>query len=122
MLKLIPNLPDFVVGVSASGEVDAKDYETVLMPALDLALTRHNRIRFLYQLTPEFSGFTSKAMWDDSKIGLAHWKAWELVALVTDVHWVANAARMFSFAMPGRVKVFANSEMADAEKWIAAPA
>jgi hypothetical protein len=120
MMKLIPNLPDDVVGVRASGEVDAKDYETVLMPALDQALKAHSRIRVLYQLTPEFTGFTSGAMWDDAKLGLHHWKAWERFAVVTDVPWVAHATRMFAFVMPGLVKVFSNHELADAEKWIAA--
>jgi len=120
MMKLDSSLPDYVVGVSASGEVDAKDYETVLMPALDSALKRHNRIRVIYQLTPEFTGFTSGAMWDDSKLGIAHWKAWERIAVVTDIAWIAHATRMFAFIMPGMVKVFSNAELAQARKWIAA--
>lgn len=120
MMKLLTNFPDHVVGVSASGQVDAKDYETVLMPAIDAALERHGRVRVLYQLTPEFTGFTSGAMWDDAKRGLSNWKAWERIAVVTDLHWVANATRMFAFLMPGLVKVFSNQERTDAEQWIAA--
>jgi hypothetical protein len=38
MLKLMTTLPDHMVGVSATGQVDTKDYETVLMPAIDAAL------------------------------------------------------------------------------------
>ncbi len=120
MLTLLPDLPDSVVGISASGEVDAKDYETILIPAIDSALRKHDRIRVLYQLTPEFTGFTSGAMWDDSRLGISHWKAWERIAVVTDVSWVAHAARMFAFMLPGLIKVFSNKEKADAEKWIAA--
>jgi hypothetical protein len=120
MMKLLPNFPDHVVAVSASGQVDAKDYETVLMPAIDAALKRHDRVRVLYQLTPEFTGFTAGAMWDDAKIGLGNWKAWERVAVVTDVHWVAHAARMFAFLMPGVVKVFSNAQSPEAQTWIAA--
>jgi len=120
MMTLLADLPDSVVGVSASGEVDAKDYETVLVPAIDSALRKHERIRVLYQLAPDFTGFTSGAMWDDSKLGLAHWKKWERVAVVTDVGWVAHATRMFAFLMPGQVKVFSNKEKADAVGWIVA--
>lgn len=119
-MKLLSNLPDHVVGVSASGRVDAKDYETVLIPAIEAALQEHKRIRVLYLLTPEFEGFTSGAMWNDSRLGLAHLRAWERIAVVTDVHWVAHAARMFAFLLPGLVKVFSNQEQSDAEKWIAA--
>jgi hypothetical protein len=120
MMKLLTNLPDHVVGVSASGQVTAKDYEAVLIPAVDAALLRHKRIRLLYQLTPDFESFTTGAMWDDSRLGIAHLKAWERIAVVTDVHWVANATRMFAFLLPGLVKVFSNNEQPDAEKWIAA--
>ena len=45
MMKLLTHLPDHVVGVSASGQIDAKDYETVLIPAIDAALQKHKRIR-----------------------------------------------------------------------------
>ena len=120
MMKLLTNLPDHVVGVSATGQIDAKDYETVLIPAIDSALQKHKRIRVLYQLTTDFEGFTTGAMWDDAKLGLAHLRAWERIAVVTDVHWVANATRMFAFLLPGLVKVFSNEEQSDAEKWIAA--
>jgi hypothetical protein len=120
MMKLLTNLPDYVIGVSASGQIDAKDYEQVLIPAIESALQKHKRIRLLYHLTTDFEGFTTGAMWDEAKIGLAHLKAWERIAVVTDVHWVANATRMFAFLMPGLVKVFSNDEQSDAEKWIAA--
>lgn len=40
MMTLLANLPDHVVGISASGQVDAKDYETVLMPTIVAALQR----------------------------------------------------------------------------------
>lgn len=118
MMQLINNLPDDVVGVSVSGEVEAKDYETVLMPALEAALKRHDRVRILYQFTPEFTGFTAGAMWDDTKLGLAHWKAYERIAVVTDMDWIAHGMRMFAFLMPGEVKVFANNELDEAKRWI----
>ena len=37
MLQLMPDLPDRVLGVVASGEVSASDYETVLVPAVEAA-------------------------------------------------------------------------------------
>ena len=120
MMKLLSHLPDNVVGIAASGQVDASDYEGVLIPAIETALQTHDRIRLLYQLGPDLIGFTTGAMWDDAKVGLAHWKVWERVAVVTDVTWVAHATRMFKFLMPGIVRVFSLNEQADAEKWVAA--
>ncbi len=74
----------------------------------------------LCQLNPEFTGISSAALWDDSKLGLANWKAWERLVVVTDVYRVVHAARLFAFLIPGLVKVFSNEARADAEKWVAA--
>lgn len=51
---------------------------------------------------------------------MAHLSAWERVAVVTDVSWVANATNMFKFVMPCTVKVFSLKDRAVAESWIAA--
>lgn len=120
MIELLPNLPDHIVGVSASGQVNAADYETILNPAIDAALKKHDRIRMLYQLGPQFTGFTSGAMWDDLKIGVAHFRQWEKIAVVTDHHWIASATQLFAFAIPCPVKVFSTNELGEAEAWIAA--
>ena len=120
MMKLLPNLPDYVVGISASGQIDDKDYETVLIPAVDRALKNHTRIRVLYQLTPAFTGFTSGAMWDDAKLGVAHLRAWERIAVVTDIDWIRLSVTAFGFLMPAQVNVYSTAEAASARKWISA--
>ena len=120
MLELISDLPDTVVGIRASGQVTAEDYESVLMPAIDARLAQRDRVRVLYHLGADFTGFTSGAMWDDIKLGLGHLKAWEKLAVVTDVGWVAHAVRLFGIAMPCPVKVFPNAEFAAARRCIGA--
>jgi hypothetical protein len=118
MIELLPDLPEQVVGFVASGQVTAGDYETAVIPAIEYALKTHGRVRILYQLGPAFTGFTSGAMWDDMKLGMAHLKAWDKIAIVTDLDWVAGAMHIFRFTMPCPVKVFANSEFAEAARWI----
>ena len=61
MLELIPDLPHPVVGVAASGQVTAHDYETVFMPAIASRVAAHEKVRILYQLGPSFTGFTAGA-------------------------------------------------------------
>ncbi len=119
MIELIPNLPEHVVGIIASGQVTSSDYETVLVPAIEAKLAGREKLRILYQLGPAFTGFTSGAMWDDLKLGGAHMKAWERIAVVTDVDWISNATRLFGFAMPCPVKVFSSKEISEATRWIA---
>ena len=120
MIELLSDFPDNIVGIAASGHVSASDYETVLVPIVEAALKKHGKVRLLYVLGSEFTGFTPGAMWEDAKLGIAHFTAWEKVAVVTDVSWVANATSMFRFVMPCPVQVFPIKDRAKAEAWVVA--
>jgi SpoIIAA-like len=123
MLELIEGLPENTLGFTAKGNVSAKDYETVLIPAVQEKLKHHDKVRLLYHLGDEFEKFELGAMWDDAKVGLAHITEWEKIAIVTDVNWIQQAGKIFGFAIEtmsvtGDVKIFHNSELEDAIKWI----
>jgi hypothetical protein len=118
MLQRMPDLPDEILGIEATGEVTGADYESVLIPAVEEMLSRRTTIRFLYHLGDEFTGFDAKAMWDDAKIGLEHFSVWERVAVVTDVGWIRMAMKVFGFAIPGQVRVYANSDLDQARIWL----
>ena len=119
MVERIPDLPDNVLGFSATGTVSAKDYESVIIPAVEALFARQIEARFLYHLGEQFSGFEAAAMWDDAKLGLKHLSGWERVAVVSDVEWIRAAVKIFRLAIPGQVRVFHNRELADARRWIA---
>jgi len=121
MMALIPGLPATVVGLHASGQVTAQDYEQVVIPAIETALQAQPKIRMLYQLDDTVTGFTPGAMWDDMKVGFGHLTAWQRIAVVTDLAWMTTAIRTFGFVMPCPVRVFANSELAEANRWILEP-
>ena len=118
MIEKIPNLPDNVLGVTAKGTVTADDYESVIMPAVEALFSRHGKVRFLYHLGNDFSGFEVAAMWDDTKLGLKYLAGWERMAVVSDVEWIRGAIRLFGLAMPGHVRAFHNSELTEATRWI----
>ncbi|RKX40707.1 MAG: STAS/SEC14 domain-containing protein [Verrucomicrobia bacterium] len=118
MIASIPDLPGNVLGFEASGKVTGKDYETVLIPAVEEKLKAFSKIRLLYYLGSDFSGYELEAMWDDAKIGLKHLAAWERIAIVTDTEWIRSATRIFGFAMPGHVRVFKNDGFSAAKKWL----
>ncbi len=117
MIERIEGLPGNVLGFRAKGEVTGTDYETVLIPAVEQALATHPKIRLLYHLGEDFTGFDAKAMWDDAKVGLRHFTAWERVAVVSDITWLRVMVTAFGFVMPGQVKIFHNDEIEAAMKW-----
>lgn len=118
MVEKIPDLPDNVLGFTAKGKVTANDYESVIMPAVEALFSRQRKVRFLYHLGEDFTGFEAAAVWDDMKLGLKHLAGWERVALVSDVEWIRAAVKVFGLAIPGHVRVFPNREFDDATRWI----
>jgi hypothetical protein len=118
MVEQISGLPDNVLGFTGKGTVTAEDYESVIIPAVEALFSRERKIRFLYHLGDEFSGFEAAAMWDDTKLGLKHLAGWERMALVSDVEWVRAALKIFGLAIPGHVRVFHNRELAEATRWV----
>jgi SpoIIAA-like len=118
MLKLIDDLPDNVVGIEASGKVQADDYRTVLDPAAAAAIKAHDKVRLLYVLGDAFQGYTAAAMWEDTKLGLHDLSAWERIAVVTDRGALADAVRVLGWLIPADVRTYATSQLDDARAWV----
>jgi len=121
MLEPIANLPPGVWGVRARGKLSKDDYDQVMLPRLEEARRHGTRLRFVYQLGPEFAGFTPGAAWEDFRIGLRYLRLFERCAVVSDVEWVRAATRGMAPLMPCPVKVFGNDALPQAIDWVAAP-
>jgi hypothetical protein len=118
MLEVLPGLPDNVLGIRALGEVEDDDYDEILVPAIEDRLNRHDKIRFLYVLGPEFEGYDGGALWDDAKLGMKTFTSYEKIALVTDTAWIGRSVKAFGWLMPGEVKIFALADIDDARTWV----
>ena len=118
MLKIMNDLPANVLGVSAEGKITGTDYETVLIPALEEKLKANKKIRMLYQLGSDFSGFEMSAMLDDAKVGLKHISAWDRIALVSDHETINSFAKFFGHLMTCELRIFKNDELETAKSWI----
>lgn len=118
MIEMIPALPDNVVGIVAKGEVTKDDYVQRLVPAVEDALSRHDRIRLLYVLGADFTGFSGGAAWEDGKLGVGHIGRWERIAVVAREAWIRHAVNVFGYLSPGEVKVYDLADEADASAWI----
>ncbi|RLE18735.1 MAG: STAS/SEC14 domain-containing protein [Actinobacteria bacterium] len=118
MIRLIEGLPSNVIGFEAVGEVESDDYKNVLDPALDAAVADHDKIRFLYVLGAEFEGYSGGAMWQDTKVGVSHWAKFERIAFVSDHKAYDDMVKAFGWMIPGKLKVFALADLADAKEWV----
>jgi len=118
MLKIMNDFPDNVLAVSAEGKITGTDYETVLIPAIEEKLKTNKKIRMLYQLGSNFTGFEMSAMLDDAKMGMKHLSAWDRIALVSDHQMINTFAKFFGHMLSCELRVFKNTELEEANKWI----
>lgn len=121
MIEQIEGLPPGTLGFRASGQVTATDYARVLVPDVEGAFTVNRKLRLLYHVGPEFTGFEPGAMWEDAMLGFRHFSGWDRVALVTDVSWLRVAAQAMGFAIPAHFKLFHNRELDQAVAWVSEP-
>ncbi len=119
MLKIINDLPGNVVGIEAEGEVTGEDYNRVLIPAVNEELKANKKIRLLYYLGSDFTGFSLNAMVDDAGVGIKNLSAWDRVAMVSDHELINVFVKFFGYLLPCEVKIFSNAELNEAKKWIA---
>jgi len=120
MIEELPDFPDNIVAVACRGHVTANDYDTVLVPRVEAALQRHDKVRLYYQIGDDFTGIDPGAVWTDFKTGVEHILRWERIAIVTDIDWIKHTMRAFSFLIPAEVKIFATNESSAARDWITA--
>ena len=118
MIDKIADLPDNVLGFTAKGTVTENDYQSIIIPAVEELFSRQRKVRFLYHLGEEVTGFEAAAMWDDTKLGLKHLTGWERMAIVSDIEWLRAAIKIFGLVIPGQVRVFQNNDIAEAKRWI----
>jgi SpoIIAA-like len=106
---------------ATAGRLQHWNAEALLMPEKSL-YEPARKIPMNCHLCQSGASIDAGAMWEDFKVGVEHLTRWERAAVVTDVEWIREAMRLFSFFMPGAMKAFPTSEAEQARAWIAAPA
>jgi hypothetical protein len=121
MVQVIPDMPPGALGFRVSGRVTREDYVKVLVPPLRKAVQAGERLRILYEIGPELH-MEPAALWEDLKLdvelGIKHRDAWERIAVVTDLDWLWLAFELFSWMVPGEMRLFRESEFEQAKTWL----
>jgi hypothetical protein len=118
MLTVIPNLPDHVFGVRASGEVTKDDLKNVLLPGLESLTDRYQEIYYLLVLETDVQNFTAGAWIQDLIAGIKHFTQWKKMAIVTDQKTVEKFTDAFSYISPGEAKGYQMNELQSAIDWL----
>jgi hypothetical protein len=124
MVEVIPDMPPGTLGFRIRGRLTREDYVEVLVPPLRKAVENGERLRVLYAIGPGLH-MEPAAVWEDIKtdveLGIRHRDAWERIAVVTDMDWLWRAFELFSWMVPGEMRLFHESELEQAKAWLTAP-
>ena len=117
MFEPISGLPDGVIGFEAIGEVEAADYEDVLLPAIASG-AEGGEVRLVIVLGDRFTGYSAGGMKEDAGL-IAHAKSWTRTAVVSDLGWVVHLATAFGWMVPGKFRRFGLAQRDAAIAWVA---
>jgi hypothetical protein len=91
----------------------------VLVPAAEAALQNRDKLRLLYLLGDDVTGFSAGAAWQDAKVGMEHVTRWEKITVVTDKDWIRHFVNIFGYLIPGQIKAYPAGKEPDARAWVA---
>jgi SpoIIAA-like len=122
VIERLTDMPPGTIGFRAAGEIEREDYDEVLVPDLHRALEAGGGLRTLY-LIEDLDEIEPGALWADTRLGfdlgVRHHEAWIRSAIVTDIHWMARATKLFAWMIPGEARVFPRDELEQAKTWVA---
>jgi stage II sporulation SpoAA-like protein len=122
VIEQLTDMPAGTLGFRATGEIRREDYDQVLVPELQRVIEAGGGLRMLYVIE-DLDEIKPGALWADTKLGanlgVRHHGAWVRSAIVTDIHWMANAAKLFAWMIPGEARVFPLADLEQAKTWIA---
>jgi hypothetical protein len=121
MLQQILDLPIGINGVEASGVVSRDDFRRTLLPLFKNAENEKLRLRLLYRFGSDFKKFSVGAVIDDVKMGFKYLGNVERCVVVTDRKWIRKSCRVLESIIPYPLKVYDESHMQNAVKWLSSP-
>jgi len=118
MIEVIKDLPGRTIGFSFCGEISGTDYDKVLVPTLEEAISQYDHVKALLTFGEGFERYTLEAAWDDTSLGLRHWNGFERLAVVTNVPWLGQGVRAMALLLPYPVRLFNNGDSDKARRWL----
>jgi len=103
--------------VHVTDKLTHEDYQR-FAPRFEQALSRHKKIRVLFEMS-RFHGWEARALWDDIKFDMRHFRDIERLAIVGEKkwqEWMAVFCRPFTTA---EVRYFNHNDLNAARAWLA---
>ncbi|MBA5775674.1 STAS/SEC14 domain-containing protein [Stappia sp. F7233] len=117
MIERLTSFPDYVVAVRASGEVTRSDYLQTVVPAAEMAMEKHAKVRVFMEIDEDADPSLGMIM-EDAVFATRHLMSWGRIAIVSDAGWVKRAYAFLRPILPFEMKLFSKGEANAARIWI----
>jgi hypothetical protein len=116
--EVLEGFAEDVLAIAAHGRITRQDYEDVLMPAFEQKVAAKGKVKVLFVMGEDFTGYSAGAAWDDAKFGFLHMRELAALAVVTDATWLRLGLKAFAPLIACPVALFHTDEMQAATTWI----
>lgn len=117
MIDIHPQSENETLVVTATGILNARDYEVDFLPHMEKLIETHGKVNLVMYLDPLFEGWEFGAMWDDARFGLRHRHDFKRIAVVGAQPWFKWAMQIGSLVMDGQFKTFGDDQLDEAIAW-----
>jgi hypothetical protein len=108
-----------LIALAAEGEIEKADYDKV-WPLVEQKVQEHGKIR-VYVEVREIDMITLRALWEEIKMDVQHFRDFSKAALVGDKAWKALATQAFNLITSGEARYFELDEQQQAWEWVSQP-
>jgi hypothetical protein len=105
-----------IVTLKFREKLDKTDYD-MFVPMLEAQILKSSPIRLLAELH-DFKGWTTGALWEDTKFGTKYFNDIERLAIVGDSQWQKGISVFIKPFTAAKVRYFFMEEIDKARKWI----
>ena len=115
-VTVIENEGGKALEVHVSGKLTDEDYRR-FVPRFERAVARQGKIRVLFEMN-QFHGWDARALWDDLKFDLKHFRDIERLAMVGEKQWqkwMASFCKPFTTAT---IRYFDHDGIDAARTWL----
>lgn len=109
---------DHIVALTIDGHINTQEFEK-LKGQLEKSIKNWEEVKLL-EVVKSFTGMSPRALFEDVKFGLNHYKDFSKAAVVTDKKWIDLLTKAIAPVAPFPVKVFELSEIDSAKEWLRA--
>lgn len=102
--------------VNVSGKLMAADYEH-FVPEFDRLTGVHGKLRVLFDMTG-FHGWTSGALWEDTKFAVHHFNDIDRLAVVGETSWEKGMATFCKPFTKATIRYFDHADALTARRWL----